>query len=211
MTPQGREHPNTPAPIYSIGAGGCSAEGVNIPNKGVSVNHITSADRQQRIIELAALVQQNAERAKRHIRLTIEQAVQLGRLLIEEKQTARAAGSSWGVWFGVRYSRHLSERTARHYAELARRADQNLPEPNMRRVGMLALELMPQKHHPTFTDNPRVIIKCNHMAAVMRLEAVIREIKAKYPTGLNDRAYAQRMASDLSRVKQFIAWVEQQA
>lgn len=110
-------------------------------------------DRREKIKELATQALANANYTKERARLSISQAMECGKLLIEEKMSLKKEGirGKWMDFFNAHYGKILPISTAKGWMTLATKSE-NMPIENVTRKGMLALELFPAKVHIETTD-----------------------------------------------------------
>ncbi len=115
---------------------------------------LSQIERHDKIIELAKSALANAADTKAKGRLSVEQAIECGRLLIEEKLRLKDAGkrTKWSDYFSTVYSEYLPIRTATGWMKLASKGG-NASIQNTVRAGMLALEIFPAKIHAKPDEN----------------------------------------------------------
>lgn len=164
----------------------------------------TDISRRSRIIALATSAQYGAKDVRDRQRRCIEEAIECGRLLLDEKHLNASKGK-WADYFQIHFGSVISDRTGRLWMALARKHADNpaLPEPNLMRNGILALDLMPEKVHPTQPKELTIVIRNNHMAPIMRVEAWIRQFDGQ-SRSMKSAAYLRQLCKDFSKVSAFI-------
>lgn len=165
-----------------------------------SAGPLTSANRHARIIQLARAASEGAETVRRQQKKCVSEAVECGQLLLQEKHFNASKGR-WQEYFAIHFGAHLPERTARLWMALAKKHAENpaLPEANLMRNGILALDLMPTKEHAQIPNNPTVMLRNNHMAGVMRVEQWFKHFEA-HELSKASPAYLKRLGKDFAKL-----------
>lgn len=157
----------------------------SIQNPGTSAC-VPDVARKSRIVELAVKAQCDAKEVKSRAKLCVEMAVECGQLLLKEKEWVRSVygegkRGKWSVYYDAQYAGVLPVRTARRWMELGRTYSTN---PNSLRLGISAIELLPNKVYPHPSLHAKLGIARSHISLVNRLHAWINRFEKK--TNVND-------------------------
>jgi hypothetical protein len=154
------------------------------------IQQLDQIARHDKIISLAQSALANANDTKARARLSIDEATECGRLLIEEKLNLKKSGKKlkWAEYFDTVYSKHLGYSTATNWMRLASKGE-NTPLENTTRAGMLALEIFPHKIHEE-NDNVKNAKQANFTSPASLVNKFIawrRKFSQRVTTGsLND-------------------------
>jgi hypothetical protein len=161
-------------------------------------------DRRCRIIELAKSAAANATATRNQAQLSIEQAIECGKLLIIEKHSLKDQGikGKWREYFDLVFGKHLPIRTATHWMKLAHDS-KNMPIENVTRKGMLSLELFPSKIQssvksamlPKFT---------NHIALINRFVVWRRQFGERIIANTLTQSELNQLRLDFAPVTLFV-------
>ena len=175
----------------------------------------------KRIIELAQEAQGGATEARKRIKLSIDAAVKCGQLLIEErKQVIKEIGRGyWLSYYEINFAKVLPLRTAQYWMKLqcaiaySRSSEpgnngngdlpESMPEDNITRLGMLALELFPKKTELITHGNVPAPKLTSHLAIIARLEEWILALHKRSNYEPMTTAQRDQLRADFHKVIEF--------
>jgi hypothetical protein len=166
------------------------------------------SSRRQQIIRLAKEATKGATMTRRRAKMSIDSALECGRLLLEEKQAIqdrfKRQRGFWTEYFDTHFAKHVAASTARKWMQMANIAiDQKTPTDNVTRIGFLTLGIMPAKVHPSIPGNRPVRRFPSHLSFINRFDVWLRAFVPAHPAATMTEAERQQLKADFRPVLDF--------
>lgn len=167
------------------------------------------SNRRNEIIRLSKRANQKAQETRNHAKVSIDAALECGRLLLEEKamieERYKRQRGFWTEYFDTNYGKALPSSTAWRWMKMARLAiDQKTPTENIQRIGVLSLGIMPVKVHPALPGNRGVTRFPSHLSFINRFDVWLRAYLPVHPPATLPDSERQQLKADFRPVIEFV-------
>lgn len=201
-------------------------EANQLPTMPNEITTLAPTERTARILTLANDALTGVEDCRQRIRRSTEEALECGRLLLEERAHVQdtLGHGAWGPYFEAHFANVVSERHARHWMKQAKTAIAELPsdsQPNELRNQVLTLGLFPPKQHTVTGTASRGASEATatirtvagpvvtlpkhstHLGLINRFSAWATWLRQE-TKGRLDSAQAKQLLKDFEPIEQFI-------